>query len=100
MARKKAAPKANRKRPHASQLRRGEKSSKDLRLYTETLRKQVGDLLALAQAMDEMELDSVRMDGVMKIDQGLKKIDEFIGKLEYAINEQKREMRRVNAAMQ
>ena len=79
---------------HASLLRWGEKSPEDLRRYAETLKKQAVELAAMAQAMEELGIASMRMDGVKKADQGLLKVDEFIGKLEYALNQKKREMRR------
>ncbi len=78
----------------AAQLRRGEKSPDDIRRQADTLREQVGELLGLAQAMDDLQMETLVVDGVTKIERGVKLVDEFVANLEAAISKEKRQRRR------
>jgi hypothetical protein len=78
----------------AAQLRRGEKTSDDIRRQADTMREQVGELLGLAQAMDDLQMDRLVVDGVTKIERGVKLVDDFVANLEAAISKEKRQRRR------
>ena len=78
----------------AAQLRRGEKTPDDIRRQADTMREQVGELLGLAQAMDDLQMDTLVVDGVTKIERGVKLVDDFVANLEAAISKEKRQRRR------
>lgn len=72
----------------------GAKSPQDLRNYAETMRSQIGQLLAMAAAMEKSKIASVELDGVTKLDKGLEMCFEFIDAIELAIRKRKRQLNR------
>lgn len=79
---------------HPSELRWGEKSEEEIRRYVQQLRDQAAELEALADAMRESGLEKVRLDGVTKVERAARQIDLFLGYLEAAVGETRREKRR------
>jgi hypothetical protein len=72
----------------------GSKTPQDLRDYSEVLRGQVGQLLAMAALMDKSKIAKVELDGVTKLDKGLEMGFEFIDAIELAIRKRKRQLGR------
>lgn len=72
----------------------GAKTPADLRAYAKKLEGRAGEMLALAEAMRQLGLDSVRVDGNTKADRGLRLIDEFIDRIDVLLRlEQRRQGR-------
>lgn len=86
--------KKRRSAPDGRAARMGSKSPQDLRDYAEVLRNQVGQLMALASAMEKAKIAKVELDGVTKLDKGLEMGFEFVDAIELAIRKRKRQLGR------
>lgn len=81
-------------RPNPATLRFGSVSAEELTDLAGKFDMYVGDLKALAQAMKEIGLKEVRIDGVTKATRAEKLIREYVDYVEDAINVARRERRR------
>ena len=77
------------KRKLPSDLRRAPKTPADLRDAAEMLSIQVAHLLAQAQAMEELKVKSLTIDGQTKWERGIKLVAEFVRNVEVAIIHEK-----------
>ena len=87
MAKKKKKKKKKGPPNHASHLRRGYKTAKDVMAYVKILEECVGEMKALSRSMKDNNLDKVRLDGVMKLDRALVQTNGFLKHLEFSVNE-------------
>jgi hypothetical protein len=68
-----------------SERRRGAKTPEDLKDAAESLSIQAANLLAQANAMEEMKMKAITVDGQTKWERGLKLVSEFVRNVEVAI---------------
>lgn len=70
---------------HPSELRWGDKSQRDLKDAADQLRVQVTTLETVADAMVQLDVKTITVDGVTKLQRGIDEIDLFLANLESAV---------------
>jgi hypothetical protein len=72
-------------RKHPSELRYGDRSPAELREGAEALHKQARTLDGIADSMDELNLPSITVDSVTKLERGLELVRAFLKATEKAV---------------
>lgn len=82
------------KRKQPAELRYGTVSREDIETFHRIIMESADDLERVGQAMDDSDIDSMKLDGVRKFPRGQQLLTEFVGKLEVAIARARSEARK------